>query len=36
MYNGAGSDNSIMIGFYDSQNKYNVQSFVNQYVVKST
>ena len=36
MYNGAGTDNSIKIGFYDQQNKYNVQSFVDQYVVKTT
>lgn len=36
MYNGAGSDTSIKVGYYDAQNKFIVQSFADEYVVKST
>lgn len=35
MFNGAGGDSSIKVGYYDSQNKFTVKSFVDEYVVKA-
>jgi len=35
MFNGAGGDNSIKVGYYDSSNKFVVKSFVDEFVVKA-
>ncbi len=35
MFNGAGTDNSIKVGYYDSHGKFTVKSFADEFVVKS-